>query len=263
MSEPLVAITVNGPVFLKGVLVVVMAFVLFVGSVYLLLAAVFGVRMGYLVMAVALFGWMLLLSAMWTFGAPGTLKNIGPRPTGPGAGAEPHWQPIGFGVEVASPQFPVVDEYPGEPWREPVGGMLKSVEPATTAIQEFLAERANEELGIEVARHIPEIAGGGPPQEFAEGQEPIQPTQFVVQDLRFATSGKTSLVAARAFFEDGGPVVTVFAHHDPGNVPAFSWAFLIASIIGLAVHLPFLDRAERKRRDVLTGGTAPEWLGPA
>ena len=41
---------------IKGGLVTVMAFVLFVGSVLLLLAAVFGRRMGYLVLAVGFFG---------------------------------------------------------------------------------------------------------------------------------------------------------------------------------------------------------------
>jgi hypothetical protein len=257
------AITLDGPVFLKGALVVIMAVVLFIGSVYLLLAAVFGVRMGYLVLAVAFFGWMIMLSALWTFGAPGTLPFIGPRPTGEGSGAEPHWQPLGFGVQVASPRYPVVEEYPGGPWEAPSGDALASVEPARVSIQEFLAEAANEELGIEVERHIPEIAGGGPPQEFPEGQEPVLASDFTVKDIRFTTDGDTSLVAARAFFNEGGPEVIVFGYHDSGNVKVYSWAFLIASVIGFAVHLPFLDRAERKRKDVLTGGKAPEFLGPA
>jgi hypothetical protein len=39
--------------------------------------------------------------------------------------------------------------------------------------------------------------------------------------------------------------------------------FLIASVVGLGIHLPFLDRAERKRKEILTGGTAPPWYGPA
>jgi hypothetical protein len=39
--------------------------------------------------------------------------------------------------------------------------------------------------------------------------------------------------------------------------------FLIGSAIGLAVHLPLLDRTERQRREILTGGTAPPWYGPA
>ena len=42
-------------VMLKGGLAVIMAFVLFVGSVLIMLSAVFGRRMGYLVLAVSFF----------------------------------------------------------------------------------------------------------------------------------------------------------------------------------------------------------------
>ena len=66
-----------------------------------------------------------------------------------------------------------------------------------------------------------------------------------------------------AFFSAGGPQITVFAYHDPGNVPVYSWSFLIASLLGFAVHLPLLDRAEKKRKAILTGGTAAPWYGPA
>ena len=90
-----------------GYLTVIMAFVIFVGSVYLLLAAVFGIRMGYLVLAVAFFGWMILFSAIWVFGtaAPNS-KNLGPR------GSDPHWQPIVAGISAASAKYTVASSYP-------------------------------------------------------------------------------------------------------------------------------------------------------
>ena len=59
---------VDCAILTKGALAVVVAFILFIGSIYLLLAAVFGRRMGYLVLAVSFFGWMILFSATWTFG---------------------------------------------------------------------------------------------------------------------------------------------------------------------------------------------------
>ena len=72
---------------LKGGLAVGMAFVLFVGSVLIVLAAVFGRRMGYLVLAVSFFGWMILLSSLWTFGfysqGLDTPVNLGPRGRSP------------------------------------------------------------------------------------------------------------------------------------------------------------------------------------
>ena len=78
MDTP-VAISLS-PFFWEGLLVIICSFVLFVGSVYLLLAAVFGLRMAYLVSAVAFFGWMVIFSIIWVVGSPGsTPTNQGPR----------------------------------------------------------------------------------------------------------------------------------------------------------------------------------------
>jgi hypothetical protein len=233
-----------------GYLTVLMGFVLFVGSVYLLLAAVFGPRMGYLVMAVALFGWMMILSSLWAFGfwsgGLDTKTNLGPR------GTEPHWAAFGVGVEVASQKYPVVNAYPDKPWGTPRSGLHSSDDPrtasigtVTTAVQDFLAVRANEELAKAGSAQI------------------VEATDFTVTDVEFTTAGKTSLAGAHAFFSGGGPRLTVFAYHDSGNVPVYSFAFLAASTILFVVHVPFLDRAERKRKAVLTGGKPPEFRGPA
>jgi hypothetical protein len=43
----------------------------------------------------------------------------------------------------------------------------------------------------------------------------------------------------------------------------YSFVFLLASIIGFAIHVPLLDRAEKSRKEILTGGVAPPWYGPA
>ena len=39
--------------------------------------------------------------------------------------------------------------------------------------------------------------------------------------------------------------------------------FLAGSILVFLLVLPFLDRAEKKRKEFLTGGSAPAWYGPA
>ena len=248
---------------LKGGLAVIMAFILFVGSVYIILAAVFGRRMGYLVLAVSFFSWMILLSALWTFGfwSQGleTPTNLGPR------GTEPHWQPVTGGFEVASDTFPVAKQYPGDPWEEPTGGALASVDPVKTTIAEFMAEQSNDQAGIETLdAPVPEHAGATVTlEEVAEGEIPFIPEDFTVVDVRFTAVDGTSLAAGRAFYNNGGPQVTVVAYHDSGNVPVYSFIFLAVSILGLGIHLPFLDKAERKRKEILTGGTAPPWRGPA
>jgi len=67
----------------KGLLVVVTAFVLLPGSVYMLLATNFGALKGYLIAATAFFGFLILLSATWLFGLPGTTPLTGPKGTQP------------------------------------------------------------------------------------------------------------------------------------------------------------------------------------
>lgn len=253
------------PLFIKAWGAVIMGFVLFIGSIYVLLAAVFGRRMGYLVLGTMFFGWMIILSSLWTFGffsqgipaKGGITTNLGPR------GTEPHWQPMGGGFEVVSEKFPEVKNYPSQPWQEPDSAQEASVQPLTTAVQTFMSDQANAQAGIEPVDEIPVTAGGT--LEQPEDEVPYLPEQFDVQDVRFAVAndGTTSLAAARASFVGGGPQVTVFAYHDKGDVAKYSYLFLAASVIGFGIHLPFLDRAERKRKDILTGGKAPVWRGPA
>lgn len=231
---------------LKGGLATIMGFVLFVGSVLLMLSFVFGRRMGYLVLAVSFFGWMILLSAIWTFGFYSlgfeTPVNLGPR------GAEPAWVIEAAGTDPDA-VYEVFDRYPdGEGWREPGenDNDTSSIQAVTSAAQAFLAERANEDL--ELAEHDP-LA--------------LQTTDFVIENIRFATDEDVSLAAAEAYFAGGGPLLKLYMRHDSGSVNRYSWMFLIGSFVGLAVHLPLLDIAERKRKDILTGGTAPPWYGPA
>ena len=232
---------------IKGGLTVIMAFVLFIGSILLVLAAVFGRRMGYLVLAVSFFGWMIILSSLWTFGffSQGleTPVNLGPR------GTEPAWVVEAAGTDP-EPVYEPFATYPtGKGWREPGTNDedTASVQSVTSATQGFLAEQANEELGK--SEHEPGA---------------LTTTDFTVQNIEFfPTEDGVSLAAAHAFFTDGGPILTVYLRHDSGSVDRYSWMFLIGSTLLFGAHLPFLDRAERKRKEILTGGTAPPWYGPA
>jgi hypothetical protein len=231
---------------MKGGLAVIMAFVLFVGSVLIMLSAVFGRRMGYLVLAVSFFGWMIILSSLWTFGffsqGLDTPVNLGPR------GAEPTWVVTSAGTHP-EPVYPAFATYPGDDWREPGtnDADTSSVQSVTAAASTFLAEQANEDLGK---------------SENEPGA--LTTTDFTVQNVEFyATQDGVSLAAAHAFFNDGGPMLTLYLRHDSGSVNRYSWMFLIGSTLLFGAHLPFLDRAERKRKEILTGGTAPPWYGPA
>ena len=227
-----------GETFLMGILATIAAFVLFCGTIYVLVAAVFGNRMGYLVTATSFFAFMLILSALWVFGAPGTTRYLGPK------GTLPTWIAVAQGQRLQSETVPI-EQYPAGPWKEPSKAQRAEVEPASLAFQEFLATEAGGEL---------RSAG-------LEGE--LEPDDFVIEDVRFTEVEGRQVAAATAFAEGGGPQVTVVGYKDPGNEPLPSYLFLIGSIIGFAAHLPFLDRAERRRKEVLTGGEQPAWRGPA
>jgi hypothetical protein len=229
---------------LKGAGVTVMGLILFVGSVYVLLSAVFGRWMGYLVMSVAFYGWIILLSSMWYFGfyaqGPTTKTNLGPR------GLEPAWVPLEGGLEVADQRYDTFAKFPDAPWKSPNDPQDPSILSVSSVVTTFLAEQANEQLG------------------HAEGDpDAVLNTQFTVDNIHFAPQGKVSLAVVQAYFNGGGPLITVTLYHNSGSVPRYSLMFLGGSLLLFAVHLPLLDRAEKKRKEFLTGGNAPPWYGPA
>jgi len=229
----------------RGAGVVLMGFTLFVGSVYLLLTAVLGRWMGYLVLMVSFSGWLIMLSSLWAFGffsqGPDTPVNLGPR------GAEPAWVPLLASTDSTSDLYEQFQAYPGAPWVQPKPGQKAAeVQSVTGIVSDFLAEEANKELDI------PDV-----------DPTAVSGVDFAVDSIHFADAGDTQLAVARAHFLEGGPLWTVSLYHDEGSVPKYSYMFLVGSLILFAVHLPLLDRAERKRKDFLTGGTAPPWYGPA
>jgi hypothetical protein len=229
----------------RGAGVVLMGFTLFVGSVYLLLTAVLGRWMGYLVLMVSFSGWLIMLSSLWAFGfysqGPDTPVNLGPR------GAEPAWIPLLASTNSTSDRYEQFAAYPNAPWEQPDPGQDSAqVQSVTGIVSDFLAEEANAEL--EIPDTDPTAVSG---------------VDFAVDSISFANSGDTQIAVARAHFLEGGPLWTVSLYFDEGSVPKYSYMFLVGSLILFAIHLPLLDRAERKRKEFLTGGAAPPWYGPA
>src|SRR5918912_1387456 len=130
---------------LEGGIGAAMGFVLFIGSVLLIVSAVFGRRMGYLIVATCWFAWMIVLSSLWTFGfwsqGPSTPVDLGPR------GAEPGWVVEAAGQNVTNVPFDVYKSYPsGKAWQG--AKPTASVQSVTGAIQSYLAEQANTKAGI-------------------------------------------------------------------------------------------------------------------
>jgi hypothetical protein len=231
----------------KGAGVTIMGFTLFIFSTYLLLTAIFGRWLGFLVLAVSFSGWMVLQSALWLCGfwSQGieTPTNLGPR------GSEPAWVAVEAAVDETSDRYAAYSTWPGDPWAEPDVNdpdQTADVQSASGAVTAFLAEQTNEELGL--AETDPTAVLG---------------SQFAIDSIRFAEDDGTKLAVVQSHFTGGGPLWTVSLYYDGGSVPRYSYMFLAGSIVAFAVFLPLMDRAEKKRKDILTGGGAPAWYGPA
>ena len=238
---------VDCAVMFKGIGVTVMGLIIFVGSVYLMLSFVVGKWMGFLILGVCFAGWLIIQSSLWFFGfwsqGPGTPTNQGPR------GREPAWVVDEAGLQATNPAYGgTFQQYPNGPWLEPTLGQAPSVQSVSSAATTYLAAQANAQLSIDPL-----------------APNAIQGTQFVVDDIKFAPSadGKTSLAVVQAHYAGGGPVTTLTMYHDSGSVPRYSLMFLIGSIVLFLLLIPLLDRAEKKRKEFLTGGSAPAWYGPA
>ena len=67
---------------IRGILTVIIGFVVLCGSVYLLLGTNIGARLGFLVALTALAGWMALMGSVWW------IYGIGLR------GPDPSWEPV-------------------------------------------------------------------------------------------------------------------------------------------------------------------------
>jgi hypothetical protein len=250
-------------VSLKGLLLFATGFIFLPGSVYVLLAANFGALKGYLIAAVAFFGFLVMLSATWAFGLPGTTALTGPK------GTEPAFKEFTREDPVAS-RFPKVDGFQGAAGN---GWNQAPAEPAPGA----KLSPADEELkaDLDTARQ-------------AAVQKLITERNKNVKDSSKELD-VTNLDAKSFWTEDGGTVVaatvispkappegsglqrpnfapvTDFAYKDPGAPLLPSYLFLGGSALLFAVHLLLLQRAERRRPlgTVLTPGAEAPARTPA
>lgn len=140
-----------------GVLVVVAAIVLFVGSVYLLLATSLGARLGFLVAAASLSGFMVVLSLLWwTTQSPlNTFK-----------GRLPKWEPIAVLDRLSDSK---IDD-------------VATIEEKGTKVD--VTEAANIKAAVDETLVLKEAEHGVSPSPFAEGKgfTYTDPTMYLVPE---------------------------------------------------------------------------------
>jgi len=107
----------------RGAIALPVGIIIFFGAIFLLLKSNLGTRRAYLVEASCFFGFMLILSLFWGFGAPGTPRNTGPQSL-PGQPADyytPKWVAFAGDSTLAQERFSLVNQFP-EGFQEEGGG---------------------------------------------------------------------------------------------------------------------------------------------
>jgi hypothetical protein len=226
----------------KGLLVVLTAFVFLPGSVYMLLAANFGALKGYLIAATAFFGFMVMLSAIWTFGLPGTPALTGPK------GVEPTFKFFTIDDPAAATYDSVRDFQggAGNGWQAAPEGEAEagSEEGSLQADLQTASQRAVADLIEETNRDIEDSS------EELDVTNLDAKAFYTIQDgtevAAIVISPKDPPEGSGLQRPDFAPKTT-FAYRDPGAPYLPSILFLVGSLVLFVVHMLLLGWVERRR----------------
>lgn len=215
----------------------------FLGTTYLLLRSNLGTRRAYYVLGTCVFGFLLIMSLFWGFGAPGTPQATGPTKL-PGQVQDallPKWVPFAQDSLLADREdLQIVKQFPE--------GFTEDGWPA-----EMEAEEGDE--GNLVDQGIDDIQGF-----FASGDAGQQVEEtWAVESAYYAEAPGTGYpVLAVTYIETDealepdpdGETYTAFGYFDAGNPLLPSYILIGLSLLGLLLHGWLLDRDERaeKRR---------------
>lgn len=260
----------------RAVVVVIISVVMLIGSIFMLLASNLGARLGYLVTMLSLSGFMILMSVMWIFGAPGTTTATGPR------GPEPSWIPFTAESEQGKDLSRVLKTYP-DGWdpivtKNDTGDLISSKYPGNIdARGDF--EQIRTSVSAALARAAERDAEKLPAAEKGKALTEPENWLFIASDIGPATPDERDLPQAKVRFHfegtrlffgatipavsasecvrpDGSkitnckphPEVTVFAFRDKGKVYLQGLVFLIVSILAFFSHMILIARYEAKQK---------------
>jgi hypothetical protein len=237
----------------KGLLVVLAAFVFLPGSVYMLLASNFGALKGYLIAGTAFFGFLMMLSAVWLFGIPGTTPLTGPKGT----------QPTFKFFTIDDPQASTYDsvrDFQGEAgngWQAAPEGEVEagSAQETLKADLDVARQQAVQDLIEETNKDIEDSS------KELDVTNLDAKTFYTIQDgtevAAIVISPKNPPEGSGLERPDFAPKTT-FAYRDPGSPYLPSILFLIGSTVLFLAHMLLLGVAERRRPLGVAQGPAPE-----
>lgn len=225
----------------RAVLVVLTAAIALIGGPYIILSSSLGLRQAFHVLMVALFGFVTILSAIWLFGAPGTIPGTGPR------GTEPTWVPFLASSEQGQQFKPLLDHFPSgwdAPGKKYPGGIDSSgeIESAKSIILDGLV-RYSEFNGLQAT-------STGDWDFRPAGKKPDETTASLPEArVGFLQQGSALLLGATIPPTAKHREFTVFAFRDKGKVFLPAAIFLGVAVVLFAVNVAALARLERKQKE--------------
>jgi hypothetical protein len=245
----------------KGALALATGVLLLPGSVIMLLSANFGALKGYLIGATAFFGFVFVLSLIWTFGLPGTPALTGPK------GTDPSFKQFERSSTVGQKYAPVQQFQGGEGngWlaepAEPTGGAKLPPDQETLRADLETAKQAIlQKFIIDTNKNI------------KDSSKELDVTNLDAK-VFYTTRGGTELVAivvsgteppaGSGLRKPSFSPKTFFAYRDPGGPYLPSLIIMAVSLLLAVGHALGLAAAERRRplgippRTAEAGGRAP------
>jgi hypothetical protein len=249
---------------------------IFLGFPFMLLRSNLGTRRAYLVLTTSFFGFMILISAFWAFGAPGTPATTGPTNL-PGQVPDeyqPIWVPFAEDSEIAA-----------DPVYAAVVGNDEAFTPVEVGEDVAEGDEAEEDEGESLGEGPNAVTGVSDIQNFFS-----QPTEesgypqriqasWIPTDVGLAEAENGRPVVRATFVEtyeadpegnlpedapegaevgdpvEGGDSFVAYAFFDAGNPVFPSLVFIGLSLLGFALHavlLFFDEQGERRERTQAT-----------
>lgn len=222
-------------VFIEGIAAVVSGLIVFVGSVWLLLAVIMGGRLAYFVTASVTLGFIFIMTLVWSYGDP-----LGP------VGQMPEWNPVGIGESASELEFGPASEYPEDPWETPgkddQEALTKAAELESAAI-DYLADAIQEKEGGEFLAEADASVVAESARLYTQGED-----EYGALTLEASTSAIEKAKEAdpdQAVTPDDASLIVVMKY-DPGNPLGKARMIAGGTFIIFALHLFGLSRAERK-----------------
>lgn len=230
------------------------AILIFFGSIFLLLRSNLGTRRAYLVEAACFFGFMVVISLFWAFGAPGTVQYTGPQNL-PGQALDyylPKWVPFAEDSTLAEQRFSDAVVPPGELQPIPEVPEDEDNEPADVLVGETGVSVEEVNLGIDEVKAFfadAEQGGGVIQEEFVS----VESGYTQVNDIPvLAVTYQAPLEDNPTEADPDGETYTAYAFFDFGFPLLPSLVFIVLSFTGFALHVALLiwdENREKRERE--------------